>query len=124
MDLDNKSIHDLRMMAQSFGVTDLTSKTKKQLIQAIELKQFGLLPEPEVIIPKPEYDARLMTRPPSKMSIEDDILKILDPYIKMGLHVDFPDEESWRMRHGKREDNGTKRMPLRIVLGCAERIMK
>lgn len=122
--LENKSIHQLRGIAQSFGITDIFSKTDIQLRQEISLKQEALSPAKLEAPPKPEYDARLMTKPPSKQSDRELALEVLKPYIDKGLHVDFPNEEEWHMRWGKREDTGTLRMPLRVILQCAAGVMK
>lgn len=124
--LESKSIHDLRQIAQSFGIAPdkLFQMDAVQLRQAIELRQEKMQPVPEIVIPKPEYDARLMTKPPSKSSTQDQIVELLKPFTSIGMHLDFPEAETWRMRHGKKEDTGTIRQPLRIIRQCAEKIMK
>lgn len=119
----NKSLTELRGIAQSFSIGDIFQKDKPQLIQAIELKQQALIPAPKIEISKPEYDARLMTRPPSKRSTQQDIEELLAPYIAKGLRISF-DDERWYMSYGKRTDEGTLRMPLKIVLKCAEKILE
>jgi len=122
MTLRDKSLTQLRGIAQSFGVQDIFSKTDIQLIQAIELKQKKLLPEKQTETPKPEYDARLMTKPPSKKSSKDEAFELLQPFIERGMKFTW-DDEHWHMQHGKREDTGSVRIPLRILLKCAEKIM-
>lgn len=122
--LRNKSIHELRAIAQGFGVGDIFSLDALQLAQAIELRQQAMIPEPTPIPPRPEYDARLMTKPPSKATTQKDIEDLLAGHIARGLRLTFPDPESWAMQFGKREDTGPMRMPLRIVLTKAEGVMK
>ena len=119
-----KSLHQLRAIAQGYGVPDIFAKDMNQLIQAIELKQIDMVPDVAPPIPRPEYDARLMSKPPSKSSNQSDILALLEPHIQRGLHITFPELERWHMRHGKKEDTGTTRMPLRVVMDCADRIMR
>lgn len=122
-ELRKKSVHDLRIIAQSFGVPDIFEKDAVQLAQAIELKQQAMAP---VMPPPPErpvYDARLMTKPPSRTSSPLEITELLTPYIQRGLTLSM-DEERWYMAWGKRTDEGTLRMPLRHVLDCADRIMR
>lgn len=122
--LRDKSIHELRQMAQAFGVSgDLFSMGAPQLVQAIEQRQQAMLPEPAVAISRPEYDARLMTKAPSRTSSVAEIVDILKPYTERGLHLEFM-EDDWRMRWADREDTGTIRQPLRVILGCAERIIQ
>jgi len=77
------------------------------------------------VLPEPAaYDARLMTKPPSRKSDKELALEVLAPFIAKGLHVDFPNEEEWRMKWGKREDTGTLRMPPRVIVGCAKEMMR
>lgn len=123
MSLHNKSMHQLRSIAQGMGVADIFTKSKERLIQDIELGQQDLVQVKPESIPQPPYDARLMTKPPAKKSNESDLMELLRPYVERGLTVDFPTPETWRMRWGKREDNGNMRMPLRHVLQCADKIM-
>lgn len=123
-ELRKKSIHDLRVMAQAFGVNEIFEKDAARLIQEIELKQEKIFTPPVVELPfKPEYDARLMTKPPSRRSSPNEITDLLEPYIKIGLKLRL-DEERWYMVCGAKTDEGTIRMPLRHVLECARRIMK
>ncbi len=121
--LASKSLIELRGIAQSFNIPDLFQKDKIQLLQAIEMKQQALVPEPKVEISRPPYDARLMTKPPSKKSDREEIEQLLSPYIARGLRVTF-DAERWYMTHGKKTDEGTIRMPLRTVLRCADKVLE
>jgi len=118
--LHKKTIHELRAIAQGYGVPDLFGKSVTQLVQAIELKQQGMVVVADPLPARPEYDARLMTRSPSRKTDESEITALLQPYITRGLHLTFPEPEQWHMRWGVREDTGTTRMPLRAVLRCAE----
>lgn len=122
--LRHKSLHQLRGIAQSYGISDIFSMDDKQLIQAIEIKQQAhAVPAPIAEIPQPQYDARLMTKPPSKRSDEQSIREMLAGHVARGLHLSFTNE-GWRMQWEKRADEGTLRMPLRVVLHCANQIMK
>lgn len=122
--LRSKSIHELRSIAQGMGVTDIFAKDQIQLVQAIELKQQALMPEPEIVIPKPEYDARLMTKPPAKKGSQQELEELLAPYIARGMRLSFPEPEIWHMVCGKKEDTGNMRQPLKNILQCADKIMK
>ncbi len=123
--LAKKSLTELRGIAQSFGVTDIFQKDILQLVQAIEMKQQAIAPMPKVEIPRPEYDARLMTKPPSKKSDQEQLESLLAPHIARGLHFSVDENaEWWSMSHGKKTDEGTMRMPLKIVLRCAEKVME
>lgn len=113
---------ELRGIAQSFNVADIFSLDKPHLIQAIEAKQIGMQPEPQIVIEKPAYDARLMTRPPARLSDADAITALLNEHVARGLKLSFSDEQ-WFMSCGKVTDQGTLRMPLRTVLMCANKVM-
>lgn len=122
--LHNKTIHELRAIAQGYQIPDLFAKTQSQLVQAIELKQQAMVPKVDNTPPRPEYDARLMTKPPSRRSSIDEIKELLVPFVDRGMHLSFPSPDQWHMQFGKKEDTGNIRMPLRVVLKCAERLMR
>lgn len=122
MSLNNKSLTQLRAIAQSYDVADIFQKDAILLIQAIELKQKGMIPAPKIEILKPEYDARLMTKIPSRKSVKHEIEELLAPYAARGLALSF-DEENWFMSIGKKNDSGTIRQPLRQILRCADKLM-
>lgn len=123
--LEGRSLHQIRAIAQAMGVTDIFEKDSIHLVQEIRTKQEAL-PQPKTPpIPRPPYDARLMTKPPSRRSNTRDIVELLKPYIERGLKLNFDDNgERWMMSCGKKTDEGTVRMPLRIVLTCAENVMR
>lgn len=120
--LKAKSLVQLRGIAQSYGIDDIFSLDAKRLIQEIELKQEEASPASAVVIDPPQYDARLMTKPPSKQSDERSIEELLTPYVAMGMKLTF-DHERWYMAWADKTDEGTKRMPLRTVLNCAIKLM-
>lgn len=121
-ELLKKSVHDLRVMAQAFGITDIFEKDQKHLIQEIELKQQNTFTPKIDIPPRPPYDGRLASEAPRETSSALELTELLEPHIKLGLSVSFQDEH-WFMRYGKREDSGTLRQPLRTILLCAEKLM-
>ena len=121
--LHNKSLTELRQIALSFGIADVFSKPDNILIQEIELKQVEKVKQPLPKIPKPQYDARLMTKPPAFKSDKAKLEELLEPYKKLGLKVEY-DEERWYMRFKTKTDEGTLRMPLRTVLDCADKLMQ
>lgn len=120
--LKEKSLTELRTIAQGLGVTGIFAKSQAHLIQDIEKKHKELIPPEKVIIPKPEYDARLMNKPPARMCDKDALLDLLKPYIARGLKVKIEDE-MWNFSCGKKQDMGTLRMPLKIALKKAEEVL-
>lgn len=124
MSLTDKTLHELRAIAQGYGVTNLFGKDAKHLIQEIQLHQESMAPETRIVIERPAYDARLMTKAPSRKTSQQEITELLQPYVERGLHLSFPNEEEWHMRFGDREDTGTVRQPLRQILRCAEGVFQ
>lgn len=124
MTLSTKSLVELRGIAQLLDIPDIFSLDKPHLLQAIQQKQNDSIPSaPPTDIPKPNYDARLMTKAPASIGSKEDIEQLLQQYVARGLLLTF-DEERWHMSLGQREDEGTLRMPLRTVLMCAEALFK
>lgn len=121
--LRKKSIHDLRVMAQAFGVTDVFQKDQAHLIQEIEIKHKPVTTKVE-LPPLPAYDPRIMSKTPAKRSSVVELTEILKPFIILGLKLTFDDNgERWMMRYGNRTDEGTMRMPLRHALGAARQLL-
>lgn len=122
--LRNKSLTELRAIYQGYGGgKDIFHLTVDQLRQEIERKQQGMIPKEVIDIPRPEYDARLMDKPPAKKSDGDILRELLEPYIAKGMHLNIT-PEIWYISHGKKTDQGSMRMPPRHVLNCCERLMK
>ncbi len=122
--LEGKSLHQLRAIAQGYNVPDIFKKTDVQLRQEIGLRQQEMAPKPTPPPVMPQYDARLMTRPPAKITTQEALLGLIQPYIDRGLRVTFPTPEEWHMSIDRKEDTGTMRQPLKNVLRCAERLMR
>lgn len=121
--LENKSLTQLRAISQGMGVADIFSKSADQLRQDIQLKQQELQPKQEMSIPQPPYDARLMTKAPSKRASRAEIEEALREHVNQGLKLSFT-EENWRMSFGVKNDMGTIRMPIRTAIMCANNLMK
>lgn len=119
-----KSIHDLRVIAQSMGVDDIFEKDAKHLIQEIEVKTDSYKPPPPVQLPpRNPYDFRLLIDEPDPLADLDEVVELLEPLIALGLRVSF-DEEHWFMSFGVKTDTGNLRTPLRDMLACAENLMR
>lgn len=122
--LQNKSITQLRGIAQSFGIENIFQMDRVKLTQTIEMKQAALQPIPEVVIPKPDYDARLMSKPPAKQVDGKWAKELLREYISRGLNFRVDEHgERWYMVSGKKNDEGTMRMRPDTLLSCAKRVM-
>jgi hypothetical protein len=121
----NKSIHELRGIAQGYGVSgNIFGMTANELLQAIDGKQKELTPKPVINIPPPEYDGRLRHSPPSESSDESEIKELLKPYTDIGMRLAFPYPETFHISWNNREDTGNIKQPLRIILQCAQQLMK
>lgn len=121
--LRDKSLTDLRSIAQGYGIADIFQKDKPQLLQAIELKQQAMVPKEKIEVVTPQYDPRVMTKAPARKSDKAYIEELLAPYTAKGLKLSFPEPEVWAMSYDKRNDTGTMRMPPRVVLRCADKVL-
>lgn len=123
--MHDKSIHQLRAIAEGYNIPDIFSKQRHELEQAISLAQVAQLPEQKFTPPpRREYDTRIMSRRPANSFTKEDALDVLEPYFSYGLKIEFPDPDRWHMRVKGKEDTGTMRMPLRVLLDCADRLLK
>jgi hypothetical protein len=123
--LDNKSIPELRAIAEGYGIPDLFSKDKAELLQAIRGKQQASIPVPEFVEPKQnDYDSRLMTKRPAKETTKEMAIELLADHVAQGLELTFPEPDRWSMRYKDRNDSGTMRMPPRTMIYCANKLMK
>ena len=123
--LDNKSIAELRSIAEGYGIADLFSKDRLELMQAIHGKQQASIPVPEFIEPKQnDYDSRLMTKRPAKETTKEMAIELLADHVSQGLELTFPEPDRWSMRYKDRNDSGTMRMPPRTLIYCATKLMK
>lgn len=124
MSLERMSLTELRGIAQSVGVKDVFAKTANELRSEIVVKQEQKLPVPAAPIPKPVYDARLMTRVPTRHSNQEELEKLLEQHFERGLRISYPAPEQWLMQYKDREDSGTMRQSLLNILRCADKLMR
>lgn len=117
--LTTKSIHELRTIAQAFGVPDIFEKDENQLRQAISIKQTDMIPDPPVIPSAPPYDPKFLPQDPQDLT---EIKRMLLPFTARGLHVDY-DVDSWFMTFGKKSDSGSLAIPLGTIMLCAMKVM-
>ena len=119
--LVSKSLTQIRGIAQSYGIKDIFTKEKFQLLDEINTKQQAMVPQPKFA--HPPYDARLMTRPPSKSVRANEILAMLQNHMDRGMKFSC-DEEHWYMHFNNKDDHGSLRMPMKTLLRCADRILE
>lgn len=122
MSLRDKSLTELRGIAQSFGIEDIFKKDIVQLTQAIEMKQQGMIPDYKPDVPKPQYDARLMNKPPATKSDEHLLEEYAYPYKNRGIKLTY-DQERWYASFDKWTDQGTLRMPPKTFIRCLDRLL-
>lgn len=115
--LANKSLVELRGIAQSLSIPDIFQKDSVQLVQAIELKQQSFAPAPKIEIP-----VHVVTVTDAMECTPEQVKAACKPFTDRGLHLSFTDTQ-WKMKHGKKADEGTLKMPIRIVIKCAQKVM-
>lgn len=121
--MSKKSLTEMRGLAQSMGVKWTFSDNVNSLEQKIKLRQTEIMPQPVPIpVPIPE-DQRLRTLPPAKVSDEQMIRTMLQPYVERGLSLTFSNGQ-FQMAYGKKTDSGTMRQPPRVIINCARKVME
>lgn len=116
MSLRDKKIHELRGIAQSMNVKFNFGMTKEAMVQAIEAAQVALIPAPPLPEPKPvECDPNNLDHAL--------IREVLSDFIDRGLRVDFPDDVTWRLKRGEKEDTGHISTPMHVLIDAARRCM-
>ncbi len=118
----SKSLTELRGIAQAIGAefTFADNAAKLQLI--IERHVESKYKPPEIGTMEPE-DLTLRTRPPAKNATQVEIVEYLKDYIAKGLTLKFPCQDQWHMDFKGKSDSGNIRMPPRVIVGCAKRLM-
>jgi hypothetical protein len=56
-------------------------------------------------------------------SLEEGILSALEKHIERGLNVEFKDN-CFHMRAGSKQDSGTIRQPLKVIVRCADALVR
>ena len=115
--LNDKSLTELRTIANGLGIKDIFSKSPAVLIHDIEVKHSALIPKEKIIVP---IEYRLISS--TDMCDKDELLELLEPYIQRGLKV-FIGDETWRFSFGNKNDSGTLRMPYKIALKKAAEVL-
>lgn len=123
MGLEQKSITELRGMAQAIGVKIDFGYGKARLIELIGAAMLAKLPKAPDPVPVVPEDQRLRTVPPAKNCEQYQVEEALKPWIDKGLRLSFPKVDEWRMEFLRKHDTGTMRMPLRVIIGCARDVM-
>lgn len=122
MNLDNKTLTDLRSMAQAFDLAFTFADAKQNLIDkitaAMQVRVEEIAAEP-VPFPALPDDQRLRSVPPAKNLPREQVYAMLKPFFALGLQVTFPEADQWHMACGNKEDTGSLRMPLRVIMKCA-----
>lgn len=118
MTLRDKSIHELRGIAQSFGIDDIFKKDAVHLAQEIEQRQEKLA-EPKLPPINISYDI-----PHTQGSIcsPTELTDALQHHIKHGLTLRF-EPDHWIMSARKKLDTGSLTMPIRDIIKCADRVL-
>jgi hypothetical protein len=122
--LENKSLHQLRAIAQSFGVKDIFTLEANKLIQEIGLKQQALMPAVDIVPPRPDYDMRILGMNKRDHHSREVVTALLQPLIDKGLKLEFIDGETWQVSFDKKTDTGSLKLPLRVILVCAEKVLR
>lgn len=120
----SKSIVELRGIAQAIGAKFSFSDDAKALQKAIDKKLEERIPKPPQLEELKPEDQRLRTRTPARGMTQKALDEALQDQKKRGLKLYFPTSDTWQMSFNKKVDSGTLRMPLRVIVSCAEEVLK
>lgn len=119
MSLEKKSIHELRGIAQAVGLDMDWEWDRLKLIKKIDGKVAPPPPPVPSMSDEPQ-DQRLRTVPPAYNLSQHAITEAMRPYMDKGIVLTYPTAETWQMNIGKRQDSGSIRVPLRVIIECAK----
>ncbi len=121
--LEERSLTELRTIAQGLSIDFDFGTDKKHLMQKIRERSITLMPQPLAAMPTIAEPERLRAIPPSKNLARAAIEDALQPFIARGLKLSF-DGDVWEMRRGEKVDTGNVRVPLRVLVSCAEGVLR
>ena len=119
-----KSIVELRGIAQAIGAKYSFGDDANKLQRAIDKRLAERIPEPPPLEESTPMDHRLRSKPPARGITQRQLDEALSDHKGRGLKLYFPKEETWQISFNKKHDSGTLRMPLRVILKCADEILR
>lgn len=122
--LEDRSITELRAMAQAMDAKFSFSDDKTAMISIIRDCMASKVPKPRTPDDLRPADQRFIITPPKYVCTQSDVLDILQPFIKQGLQVTFPTVDQWHIKFDKREDSGSMMIPPLAVMRCAKELMR
>lgn len=117
--LEDKSLTELRIIAQGLGVKDIFSKSFLHLRREIEQKGSELIPQQEQVVApvieiKVDNSVNTLT--------EELLMDNLKPFLDKGMRISIANG-LWKFSFGKKVDTGTMSMPLRTAIRKAQEIL-
>jgi len=126
--LSEKSLSELRGIAQALDVPSLFQLDKLRLIQAIELKQkTDVSREEKDLIDRIYFKQRDFLRESGTdglgvVQAKETLTEVLRPFVDRGLRF-WIDGDRWYMERGMKTDEGHVSTPINVVVCCAKTLM-
>ncbi|MDP9195204.1 MAG: hypothetical protein M3O22_00270 [Pseudomonadota bacterium] len=117
--LRTKSFDELKAIAVGIGLGISEGEKRQRLLSRIMEVTSQISPER----PKEEMAEKARSRQSVFSNTKDGVLEVLHPYLERGLHVTFSDG-CFHLRAGQKEDSGTLKQPLAVIVRCAESLMR
>ncbi len=117
--LEEKSIVELRSLAQTLGAKFTFSDNKSVLIKSIRAVSEASAPRALPFVNPTGPTAAT----PLDVRAQQAIVDALDEYCKKGLHLSFPSPNTWHMERGIKKDSGNTAMPVKDIVVCARNLM-
>lgn len=122
--LEDRSITELRSMAQAMGATFEFKDDKNAVMKIIRDHMAAKVPRPRALEPLMPADTRFITHEIPEPIEHSTIVDALAEYTARGLVLIFPTVDTWQISRDKRHDSGTTRAPLVDIVRCAREVMK
>lgn len=116
--LQTKSVDELRTIAHSMGLTPHHRTGSPKLIESI--LQLSTTVQPSDIYQAPQTKPE----PVAHDNTPDQILQAVSKYVQKGVKVEFLEDGSWFFSYRGREDTGSPKIPLGVIVGKCEQVAK
>lgn len=122
--LEERSITELRSMAQAMGAAFDFKDDKNAVMKIIRDHMAAKVPKPRTLEPLMPADTRFITHEIPDPIEQNAIVNALAEYTSRGLVLTFPTVDTWQISRDNRQDSGTTRAPLVDIVRCAREVMK
>lgn len=119
MSLKEKSLTELRSIAQSMGIIPRYDVGKEHLLQQISSHVTE-----RVQAPTKPIEVNIIGGADDRALTQASITEAMKGFAELGLVVTFPDSRTWELSCNGKRDSGTMSMSLWNIVNCAKELVK